>query len=213
MQQELTAQSREWCDPRTPKSQWHIINWGIWEPQEQIPVPGQRGTHLQTDCANKMLFKCLESQVDGCFYKALKLPRHRKEQPKPWHCSCSDSSLPRAFMESLGILRRVPGQLLDSLCFCWSCGWWQILLKVLTIAWCSTAPGRLCWAVLSDPAAGISLIWGIFLIFIAHSIAWGYTTITMLIINSLTSLSVSLWNLKWALTLWFLLVMRCTMQS
>lgn len=132
MQQELTAQSRECCDPRTPKSQWHIINWGIWEPQEQIPVPGQRGTHLQTDCANKMLFKCLESQVDGCFYKALKLPRHRKEQPKPWHCSCSDSSLPRAFMESQGILRRVPGQLLDSLCFCWSCGLWQILLKVLT---------------------------------------------------------------------------------
>lgn len=64
---------------------------------------------------------------------------------KLWHCSCCDSSLPSGFMGSMGILTRVTGQLLDSLCFCWSCGWWQMLLKVLTIAWCSTAPDRLCW--------------------------------------------------------------------
>lgn len=86
--------------------------------------------------------------------------------------------------------------LLDSLCFCWSCGWWQILLKVLTIAWCSTAPDRLCWvSPARDPAGDISLI--IFLVFIIHSIAWGYTTINIVTINSLPSWSVSFWDLNW----------------
>lgn len=68
-------------------------------------------------------------------------------------------------------------------------------VKGVTIAWCSTAPDRLCWVgtparlgSVSDPAAGVSLISGIFLILIIHSIAWGYTTINIVTTNSFTSL-------------------------